>query len=281
LTSVALYRNNQADVTYFWLFDSHSREPKGYKAPTRGVSCCKRFKNIRNLYEILCRNLTTKTGNVHTVNIYILISLEITQENIETEPREEDTAIESRLTKDENSSLIEKDINEIDIRAADSIAKNAEIEVVFTTNMLHSIDDRIPNVESVITIDDGNLDDGQVRLIDVRRKIASPLNIERERRMEELDWYFLFPDGKNGFGEQREIPIIPLDYFQARVIGSDRRFQRTDYIFFALSIVEYIRAKASVSVSCRMRQEDHTPQGLIDNMHLIMRNIRGSASYWR
>jgi len=130
-----------------------------------------------------------------------LTPLEITQENIETQPYEEDTAFESRLTKDENSPLIEKDINEIDIRAADSIAENAEIEAVFTTNMLHSIDDRIPNVESVITVGDGNLDDGQVRLIDVRRKTTPPLNIERERRMEELGWYFLFPDGKNGFGE--------------------------------------------------------------------------------
>jgi len=134
LTSVALYRNNQADVTYFWLFDSHSRRPKGYKA-IRGVSCCMRFKNIRNLYETLRRNLTMKTGNVHTVNIYTLTPLEITQENIETQPREGDTAFESWLTEDGNPPLIEKNINEIDIRTADFISKNAEIEAVFTTNI--------------------------------------------------------------------------------------------------------------------------------------------------
>ncbi|XP_054016840.1 uncharacterized protein LOC128897145 isoform X1 [Hylaeus anthracinus] len=30
-----------------------------------------------------------------------------------------------------------------------------------------------------------------------------------------------------------------------------------------------------------MRQGEHTPTGLIDHIHLTMRNIRGSASYWR
>lgn len=96
-----------------------------------------------------------------------------------------------------------------------------------------------------------------------------------------MSWYFRFLDGKNGFAEDREISLTPLDYFQARVMGSDRLFQRTDYLSFALFIVEYFRAKTSVSISCRVRQVDHTAQGLRDNMHRIMRNIRGSASYWR
>lgn len=113
------------------------------------------------------------------------------------------------------------------------------------------------------------------------KKTAPPLHIERERRVEELAWYFLFPGGKFGFGEQQDIPITPLDNFQARVMGNGRRFQWTDYLFFALTIVEYFRAKASVSVSCRMRQGDHTLQSLINDMHLIMRNIRVSASYWK
>ncbi|XP_076397900.1 uncharacterized protein LOC143266155 [Megachile rotundata] len=81
-----------------------------------------------------------------------------------------------------------------------------------------------------------------IRLANIHRKTAPPLNLERERRMEELCWFFLFPDGKNGFGEHRDISITPLDYFQAR---------------------------------------EHTPQRLVDNVHLTMRNIRGSVSYWK
>lgn len=66
-------------------------------------------------------------------------------------------------------------------------------------------------------------------------------------------------------------------------MSNDRRFHRNDYLFYALSVVEYYRAKSSISVSCRMRQAhgEQTPQGLVDNIHLTMRNIRGSASYWR
>lgn len=122
-----------------------------------------------------------------------------------------------------------------------------------------------------------------MRLAAITRKTAPPLNLERERRMEELCWYFLFPNGKNGFGEERDIACTPLDYFQNRVMSADKRFNRNDYLFYALSVVEYFRAKSSVSVSCRMRQGqgEQTPQGLVDNMHLTMRNIRGSASYWQ
>lgn len=36
-------------------------------------------------------------------------------------------------------------------------------------------------------------------------------------------------------------------------------------------------------MSCGLRQAqgEQTPEGLVDNIHLTMRNIRGSASYWR
>lgn len=64
-------------------------------------------------------------------------------------------------------------------------------------------------------------------------------------------------------------------------MGHDTRFNRPDYLFFVLSVVEYFRAKPSMSVACRIRQGENTPQVLVDNMHLTMRNTRGSASYWK
>lgn len=110
---------------------------------------------------------------------------------------------------------------------------NTETRYIFTTSMLRNIDERVPNLDSVVTIDNPNPED-EVRLQEVKRKTAPPLNYEREKRMEELGWYFFFPDGKNGFGEDREIPITPLDYFQARVMSNDKRFQRNDYLFFCI-----------------------------------------------
>lgn len=55
-------------------------------------------------------------------------------------------------------------------------------------------------------------------------------------------------------------------------MSNDRLFHRNDYLFYALSVVEYYRAKASISVSCRMHQAQGkpTPQGLVVNIHLTM-----------
>ncbi|CAG4975814.1 unnamed protein product [Parnassius apollo] len=85
--------------------------------------------------------------------------------------------------------------------------------------MLQNIDDNVPNLENVVNMNSSSTDD-TMRLAAITRKTAPPLNLERERRMEELCWM------RQGHGEQ-------------------------------------------------------TPQGLVDNMHLTMRNIRGSASYWQ
>ncbi|CAG9094543.1 unnamed protein product [Plutella xylostella] len=122
------------------------------------------------------------------------------------------------------------------------------------------------------------------RLSLIRERLANETAEERDHRLSLIrERLSNESNGKNGFGEERDIPITALDYFQARLMGSDKRFHRNDYLFFALSVVEYFRAKSSVSVSCRMRQGngERTPQGLVENMHLTMRNIRGSASYWR
>lgn len=49
-----------------------------------------------------------------------------------------------------------------------------------------------------------------------------------EQRAEELAWVKLFPDGRNGFGEHRLVPITPLDYFQSWVMSKDRRFKMNE-----------------------------------------------------
>lgn len=65
-------------------------------------------------------------------------------------------------------------------------------------------------------------------------------------------------------------------------MSNKRRFHKNDCLIYALSVVEYYRASLEF-VSCRMRQAqgEQIPQGLVDNILLTMRNITGSASYWR
>lgn len=151
----------------------------------------------------------------------------------------------------ETYSIIENPLitTQADVRKVYFIGVNSETQAIFTTNMLQSIDDDTPDVVRAVAINNNNSNDGPVRLNDVRRKTAPTLNIERERRMAKLAWYFLFPDGKIWRAKRyphntsRNLP---------RIMGSDKRFQGTYYLVFALSIVEYFRAKSSVLVSCRM-----------------------------
>jgi hypothetical protein len=57
----------------------------------------------------------------------------------------------------------------------------------------------------------------------------------------------LFLYGKNGLKETRPVRITPLDYYQFRIQGSDSRFQRNDYLFYALSMFEYYRIQSTIS----------------------------------
>jgi len=115
-------------------------------------------------------------------------------------------------------------------------------------------------------------------LNEIRRRTKDNIvNVNNEIKAEEMAWYYLFPYGKNGLNENRPFKITPLRYFQIRVLGNDPRFQRTDYLFYALSMVEYYRIKSLISVSSKITGQN----GRIEDIHLIMKSIRGSYAYWR
>lgn len=264
---------------HYWLLDSHARGPKGRKANSNGVSCCIRIKTIQTLFSILFNNLRAKQGPEHLLNVFSLTPVIVNNAGTE---HPNNCKLPNGIT--ETDVVVSNHSNECDVNRIPSIledGKTVKTHTIFSTSMLHNCDGDIPDLSSIVNFNVNSNSNDQLKLVDIHRKTAPPINIERERRMEELSWYFLYPDGKNGFGEQRNVPITPLDYFQARVMGSDKRFHRTDYLFFALSVVEYYRTKSSVSVSCRFKKGEGTPQGLVDNIHLTMRNIRGSAAYWK
>ncbi|GBL70948.1 hypothetical protein AVEN_98466-1 [Araneus ventricosus] len=64
--------------------------------------------------------------------------------------------------------------------------------------------------------------------VDDEYEISQNVNEVREKKAKEFPWYFLFPYGINGLKEERSVRITRLDYFQYRVRGNDKRFQRND-----------------------------------------------------
>ncbi|GFU30748.1 ATP-dependent DNA helicase, partial [Nephila pilipes] len=112
----------------------------------------------------------------------------------------------------------------------------------------------------------------------VRKTKDNIVNVSHEKRTEEYAWYYLFLYGINGLNEDRPVKIITLDYFQSRIVGQDTRFQRTDYLFYALHMLEYDRIRSTIN-TCgkKIRRKE----GTIENVHLQMRSIRGSSVYRR
>lgn len=154
---------------------------------------------------------------------------------------------------------------------------NRNNDVIFTSSVLRLIDENIPDIHSIIEREVEN-----APLYILRRKTTNPIQMHNEIRAEELTWFFLFPKGRNGFHEPlRTYPITPLDYCQARIMCQDPRFQRNDYLFYSLSVMEYYRARQNVGVCLRLRQDDNRPEGLVQNLHINMRALRGSNAYWQ
>ncbi|GIY94548.1 hypothetical protein CEXT_770591 [Caerostris extrusa] len=59
--------------------------------------------------------------------------------------------------------------------------------------------------------------------------------------------------------------------------GNDTRFQGNDYLFYALSFFEYYRIKNTIS-ACGKKIVN---QGAVEDVHLYVKNLKGSAAYWR
>lgn len=103
------------------------------------------------------------------------------------------------------------------------------------------------------------------------------MNVFHEQKSEELAWFHLFPYGTNGLNQQRDIRITPLNYLQTRIMGSDPRFQTSDYLMYALSMFEFLRANSNISVcGKKLRQNGN----VVDNLHLYVKNLRGSGAYF-
>ena len=139
------------------------------------------------------------------------------------------------------------------------------------TTVMGPIDCVQPDVEEELEVSD-NLNEI------VRKTRDNIVNEAHEWKSEEFAWYFLFPNGINGLKQQRQVTITPLDYYQSRILSADLRFQRTDYLFYALSMFEYYRVKSTIA-ACAKKIEG--PDGKVKDIHLYVKNLRGSAAYWR
>lgn len=131
------------------------------------------------------------------------------------------------------------------------------------------------HLKGVLTTDD---EKKKYQFANITRKTEGNIvHTNRELKAEEFAWYFLFPYGKNGLRESRPVAITSLDYFQGRVMGEDTRFQRNDYLFYALSTFE--RDQITRTINYVGKNIKHG-SGEVEDIQFYMKKLRGSSAYW-
>ncbi len=250
--SYALCMNEQK----FYFTDSHSCGPKG-KSSANGTACIIQCDNIQELHRIARRATGSKNVQFTIDPIHVIANndfLTIT----EVEPM-----LMAAPVTPPPIPQIEEDII--------PVTHMEKGEVPISTSIMHPIDIAQPEVEDAFIFNEKTNEL-------IRKTKDNIINEAHELKAEEFAWYYLFPYGRNGFKEKREVNITPLDYYQSRILGKDSRFQTNDYLFYALSMYEYYKVKSTIA-ACSKQIEGK--QGKIEDIHLYLKNMRGSASYWR
>ena len=123
---------------------------------------------------------------------------------------------------------------------------------------------------------------------------SSPTNAYNLLNGEEAAFPYLFPFGLNGYKHERAKMLYASDYFHHRLFYKDGRFRKDiGYLLHAVNFFEYQRLLNSVNIHMRMRKSANSPltvkdikevnpnSEIINNSFMFMKNIRGTAAYWK
>ncbi|KAG5680197.1 hypothetical protein PVAND_009722 [Polypedilum vanderplanki] len=234
----------------YYFTDSHSCGPAGASA-ANGKACIIECDTIEELHRIVRHAVHSK--NVPFVINYIDVIHKVNA-------IERNTARAQALQVVETTPIVHETNDE-----------QNEQDIPIQTSLMAPIDFDLPDVEDIIN-ENENIDEI------VRKTNDNIVNVNHEKKAEEYAWFHLFPYGINGLRETRDVNITVLDYYQQRIIGIDPRFQSVEYLFYALSMYEYHRIQSTIN-ACgkKVRGKD----GAVEDLHLHMRSLRGSAAYWK
>ncbi|GBM01464.1 hypothetical protein AVEN_209285-1 [Araneus ventricosus] len=200
----------------FYFTDSHSCGPKGKSGAQNGKACVIECDTIDEFLRTIRRTVHSNAGtqfSINAINVIVKEGVLPMQQYLEAHP----------------SMQVDEEVpteNE-----PEQVPENASQFVPVQTSVMAPIDHEQPDVNDEF---EENRNINEI----VRKTKDNIVNVNRELKAEEFSWFHLFPYGNNGLNEERSVKITPLDYFQQRILGSDTRFQRTDYLFYALSMFE-------------------------------------------
>ena len=124
----------------------------------------------------------------------------------------------------------------------------------------------------------------------------APLNVLKDPNVEVLAFPDLFPTGKFGFSEYRDVKLTHTKYFNQRLLNYTQRFASdTDYIFFANFVSQQTNLRNQVNVAMRKVSGRNISAGMLsDNFketvknfianeeaYSFMNSVKGSPAYWK
>ena len=123
-----------------------------------------------------------------------------------------------------------------------------------------------------------------------------PIHFMSDKHCEEMAFPTLFPTGKFGYQVERDVPLSPAKYFNARLLNYTGRFANNpEYLFFAQYVTEQKKVQDSINIALKKvvgqsltaaevrSMNSISLQNLIfsDQAYVFMKNIPGSPSYWK
>lgn len=241
----------------YYFTDSYCCGPRGAPADASGAACVMECTTIKELLRI-CRRLFgnkyLETDEVFN-QVFNIHHIDVRQLSSDSQPDLNAQALDDLAEEPRVEEL--------------PVLPNQRSSILVNTSVMMVNDAAQPDVNDHVQVSDE-------KHIHRKNKIAKTAH---EPKAEEYGHFDLYPFGRNGLKEKRDVPITVRDYFQTRILGSDRRFrEQKEYLGYALSTMEYEVGKATISACANRIQSQH---GQVEDLHLVTQNLRGSNSYWR
>ena len=122
-----------------------------------------------------------------------------------------------------------------------------------------------------------------------------PVSLMTNQKCEELAFPVLFPQGRFGYMEERNIKLSPVKYFNSRLLHYSGRFAtNSEYLFFAQFVIEQKKVADSINIALKKVQGQTLTASQIkldvnklknlvcqDQAYLFLRQIPGTPPYWQ
>ena len=289
---------------FFFLFDSHSRfvlSEQGFNQSGSAIiyklniGCPESINYVHNLVYKNCGSpsmalfvitihrpspvsSSVPSGNIIPNSLHEFQSYQVNEERqncvLSTNQMEVDSDEEVDSSNLESPNQISNSISSSILNLDINSSRAGNLNQVEVPSFIHFMDYNPPNIDSASKED---------TILNITRKTAPPLKQSEHPYLEELGFVRNFSKGTFGFAHERPVSITPHQCFRTRILSRDKRFESTEYLFYALCRVEEHLIKSKISVCSNVVRQDYEDRQLNAsvNLHFYMRCIRGTSSYWR